>query len=215
MKICKKCNISFDPGKWNKSFCSRKCANSRTFTPETEQRRSESVKRSRKKFTEDQIKSIKIKQLAGYRKTKPELFCKCGVKILSANKHKMCWDCYIESDVFMEIRGHAYKNYKRMHVRDSLGNTVLLMSSLEIMYFEYLTTNNIKWCKPASIKYLDNSGKKHRYRPDFYLIDTNEIIETKGYWWGNDKQKMEWVIEQNPHLIIKILTKNDILSIAR
>jgi len=122
----------------------------------------------------------------------------------------MCIDCYRQSDVFLEVCGHYHKNYKRMKVIDSFGNNVLLLSSLEIKYFQYLSNNHIKWMKPPAIKYTDNIGKTHIYFADFYLVDTNETIEVKGYWWNNDKQKMKWVIEQHPELNIKILTRKDI-----
>lgn len=83
-----------------------------------------------------------------YRKTIPENTCKtCNVS-LKKNKHGMCWDCYVQSDMFTLARGHHYKNYKKITVIDSNGESVLLMSSMEIKYYNYLTENLIKWVKP-------------------------------------------------------------------
>ena len=97
---------------------------------------------------------------------------------------------------------------------DSNGEEALLMSSMEIEYYNYLVANSINWSKPKSLRYVDNIGKLHWYKPDFYLIDTQEIIEIKGHWWNNDKIKMQWVIEQNPTAKIKIIMKNDLKEIV-
>jgi len=213
MKICPKCNTEHEkPG----TFCSRKCANSRVFTEETNKRRGDSVSNSYKKIPDD-INELRKKSISegmikshadrGYTPT----YCVvCNTLISSGNKHKMCGDCYYDSPVSSEARGHHYKKYKRQYVEDSFGESVLLMSSLEISYFNYLSSNKILWKKAKTIKYLDNVGTVHRYKPDFHLIENDEIIEVKGYWWNNDKIKMHWVMEQHPELKIKVLMKSDI-----
>lgn len=77
---------------------------------------------------------------------------------------------------------------------------------------EVLTLQGIKWSKirthELSHKYIDNNGKTHTYTPDFYLPDYNLVLEVKGHWWGNDKQKMKWVREQNPNSNIVIIDKD-------
>lgn len=207
MKLCPKCNSEHSrPG----IFCSRSCANSRIFSKETNDKRSISNSSAIAKFTDEKKSSRKKKWLESYRETKPQLQCKCGKIINSINKYKMCWDCYIESDIAINSRGHHYKNYERLSVIDSLGNSVLLMSSMEIAYYNYLTQNSIRWAKPSSLKYIDDKNKLHRYRPDFLLLDANEVIEIKGYWWNNDKIKMQWVIDQNSTVKIKIIMKTDL-----
>jgi hypothetical protein len=215
MKNCPKCNTEFDPGKWNKNFCSRKCSNSRTFSEETNLKRSISNKKAIENISKEELAKIVEKRLETYRKTKPANLCSCGTKIPRKNKHSMCWECYIKSDVSLEARGHHYKNYQRLSVVDSFGNNVRLMSSMEIRYYKYLTKNSIVWKKPNSVKYIDNTGKSHWYKPDFYLVDSDETIEIKGHWWNNDKIKMQWVIEQNPNLQIKIIMKKDLLELDR
>ena len=87
---------------------------------------------------------------------------------------------------------------------------VWLLSSLEIQYFEYLEKNNTEWVKPQYISYSTPDGKTHRYFSDFFLTQSNEYVEVKGYYWPTDKVKMKLVIEQNPSLYIKILFKEDI-----
>jgi hypothetical protein len=84
------------------------------------------------------------------------------------------------------------------------------MSSLEIQYYNWLVDNSVKWCKPDTIKYVDDTGKSRWYKPDFYLIDTKEVIEIKGHYWNNDRIKMQLVIEQHPELTIRILMRKDL-----
>lgn len=217
MKICPKCSNEFDSGKWDKKFCSRKCANSRSFTKESNEKRSKTLKDSLKSIPDSKKhESIKkrLESLALTMSKRIRPMCvDCGKIISKENKHNRCQICYYKSDACSHALGH-YRNYERMTVTDSLGNSVFLMSSLEIQYYNYLVKNNVRWKKPNSIVYKDNLGKEHWYKPDFELIDSNEIIEIKGYFWNNDKIKMKWVIEQNPSLDIKILTKKDLKNIG-
>lgn len=212
---CPKCKKEFDPGKWKKQFCSRACANSRNFSKETNEKRSRSNKLAYQKLPsikKDQVK-IRLNSIRKPRKSKDKPLCiDCG-KVIRKNKHERCQECYFKSDACILAQGH-HKNYKRLTVLDSYGNLVYLMSSLEIKFYEYLTKNNIIWQKPKIISYRDNLNKVHFYRPDFHLIETDEIIEIKGHFWNNDKIKMKWVIEQNPILNIKILQKEDLKSLG-
>jgi len=70
----------------------------------------------------------------------------------------------------------------------------------------------ISWIKPKTnndlFKYTIN-GKERSYAPDFYLPEYDIYLEIKGYWWGNDKDKMRAVIEQNPSKKIVIIEKKD------
>jgi hypothetical protein len=69
-----------------------------------------------------------------------------------------------------------------------------------------MTELKINWTKQnqQALKFLDASGKVRRYTPDFWLTDAAFYLELKGYWWGNDREKMHFVFEQHPekHIII-------------
>lgn len=67
---------------------------------------------------------------------------------------------------------------------------------------------NVKWIKiknytDSFIYYKDN--KRKVYTPDFYINEIDKYIEIKGFWWGNDKEKMKLVIENNEILKHKLL----------
>ena len=75
--------------------------------------------------------------------------------------------------------------------------------------FEHL---NIRWIKlktnKDTLKYEMN-GKIRSYTPDFYLPDYDMYVEVKGFWWGNDKEKMKKVLETYPDKNIVVVEKEE------
>lgn len=55
--------------------------------------------------------------------------------------------------------------------------------------------------------YLD--GKLKHYTPDFCLPSFDCWVETKGYWWGDDKRKMDAVLKQYPDRRIVIVQEKE------
>jgi hypothetical protein len=70
----------------------------------------------------------------------------------------------------------------------------------------------IRWLKlktnKDTLKYEMN-GKIRSYTPDFYLLDYDIFVEVKGFWWGNDKEKMRIVLESHPDKNIVIVEKDE------
>ena len=68
----------------------------------------------------------------------------------------------------------------------------------------------IKWVKLKTnrdtLKYI-MSGKERSYTPDFYLEDHNIYLEIKGFWWGDDKEKMDIVLQTHKDKNIVIIEK--------
>lgn len=75
----------------------------------------------------------------------------------------------------------------------------------------------VNWCRPkgkrAAWPYLLDGKIKH-YTPDFYLPDVDKWIEVKGYWWGDDRRKMEAVMAQYPDRKILIIEKAEFVKIV-
>ena len=63
---------------------------------------------------------------------------------------------------------------------------------------------NILWIRNQYLNYFVDEVKKI-YNPDFYLPDSNEYIEVKGYFSDKDKIKMDAVIDQNPNVKIRFM----------
>lgn len=95
---------------------------------------------------------------------------------------------------------------------DSINNgKVRFRSKLERSYAKYLDGLGINWeYEAASFPYVDDKGKRRTYTPDFYLSDTEEYIEIKGYDKGNSSYKINRMREIG--LNIKIVRKGDFLN---
>jgi len=64
--------------------------------------------------------------------------------------------------------------------------------------------------KSHSFEWIDENKQSHSYTPDFYCPNLNKYFEVKGYWWGDDKNKMQQVISQNQNVQIEIVLKKDL-----
>lgn len=73
-----------------------------------------------------------------------------------------------------------------------------------------LNRRNIDWephPKPPWKFFRD--GKECNYTPDFYIKEDDLFLELKGYWWGNDKEKMNLISEQHSDKNLLIIEKED------
>ena len=97
---------------------------------------------------------------------------------------------------------------RHMHIN---YNGVDLHGSWEVAYAKFLDSNNIRWerCND-SFSYLFD-GKNRKYTPDFYLIDTGEYVEIKGY--KTEKDSAKW--SQFPHnKKLTILMQKELLALG-
>lgn len=79
-------------------------------------------------------------------------------------------------------------NHRGGHVDSPLRGKVWMRSSWEIEYASYLTSQGIQWLYEPQCFEL---GTDFTYRPDFYLPDTDEWKEVKGYMTERDRKKLE------------------------
>jgi hypothetical protein len=99
----------------------------------------------------------------------------------------------------------TYKGYK-------------LQGRWELAVAKKLDELNIKWHKPrinSEVWSYILDGESKSYTPDLFLEEFNLFLEIKGYWWGNDKEKMKAVIEQHPDKKIIIIEKDGYEKILR
>lgn len=77
---------------------------------------------------------------------------------------------------------------RRMHIN---YNGVDLHGKWELRYAQYLDANHIIWERNTKqFPYMFN-GKLRKYTPDFYLPETNQYVEVKGYTTQKDLAKWE------------------------
>ena len=88
---------------------------------------------------------------------------------------------------------------KKIKYISPIAGEVLLDGNWELKTAIYFDENNINWRRNKKrFNYVDLSGKKRTYCPDFYLVDDNLYIEIKGYEteldrskWGQFTEKIE------------------------
>jgi hypothetical protein len=92
-------------------------------------------------------------------------------------------------------------------------NGIKVQGTWEKYIAEKLTEFEIVWIKPSAKKdiwtYIDDSNQHRSYSPDFFLEEYQIWLEVKGYWWGDDKRKMQLVAEQYPERSILLIEKKE------
>ena len=91
-----------------------------------------------------------------------------------------------------------------------------LQGTWEVRFAKVLDIIDEDWIKIGigkhehTFKWKDQENKDHSYTPDFYSPKLNKYFEVKGYWWGNDKFKMEQILNQSSNIKIELIMKNDL-----
>jgi hypothetical protein len=188
MKICKKCSDEFEPTKGLVSYCSLQCRNSRDRSDEVKKKISDSILKLQP-FRSMYNGSDKIlaKNILLYNENPNH--CKiCKTKLEYNNRKKKTCSrlCSISAST-----NRSYRNGSRKTI---IYNGVVLESSWELEIAQLLDSKNIKWIRPACIKWISNDGKSRLYYPDFYLTDYDMYLDPKNpHCMEVGKEKMEKV----------------------
>jgi lipopolysaccharide export LptBFGC system permease protein LptF len=90
-------------------------------------------------------------------------------------------------------------------------NGVDLHGKWELEYAKWLDKNQIKWQRCKDSFPYEFEGKIRRYTPDFYLVDSDEYIEIKGY--KTEKDAAKW--SQFPsYRTLKVLFESDLKELG-
>jgi len=196
MKTCEKCskvhNGSFGSGR----FCSRSCANSRTFS-------NESIEKKRQAA----LKSPPWNKGKSRTYTKVCVTCNKKFSYVGWSNRKTCSS---ECAVHAPGRNGGYRPNSTRKIRNQYKG-YWMDSGAELQFAKLLDEHNIKWIKNTKtfFSYRDNSGKTRKYYPDFYLPGYDYWVEIKGLYYKheNDKHKLNAVgsnIELQYHNNIKL-----------
>ena len=132
-------------------------------------------------------------------------FCQdCGKLLSRAAKYvdtKRCGSC--------AHKGDKNINYGKMpnHGKGNYYHQIYMRSSYEIAYAHYLDLRGIKWLYEIKTFILE---KNNTYTPDFYLPETDEYIEIKGWWRDKAKDKFEEFKNLYKTIKISVLEKHDL-----
>jgi hypothetical protein len=95
------------------------------------------------------------------------------------------------------------------------GEKYKVQGTWERLFSSVLNIIDENWIKPGvgnkehTYKWIDDDCTEHNYTPDFYSPKLNKYFEVKGYWWGNDKRKMELVLSQH-NINVEMIFKNEL-----
>ena len=151
MKICPKCQTLHEkPG----IFCSRKCANARVFTKETNLKRGASVKATAAKMDKALVgEAVKrgSKYQGPYCKLTPRKCTACGVDYLASRDKPQYTTCSEECFLFIKRKNRAGNK--------TVYNNEMYDSSWEANLAQWFDHNNIQYIRPKkSIKWEDSTS---------------------------------------------------------
>lgn len=165
------------------------------------------------------------------------VYCKDCNKVIDG-RSKYCLSCYRKKHVTKEIiythcidcgkfKGKSYgyprckscaNSGKQSHRRGKTAHGkkfkykgFWLKSGYEYIYAKYLTRKNIRWLYEPKAFDLKN---EQTYIPDFYLPETNEWVEIKGWWRGDALYKFNRFKRIYPDLIINILGRTELTRLG-
>lgn len=158
------------------------------LTKETDEKIMELVLKLKEKYKNGLI-------IPSFKGKKHSLETKNKISKATKSRYKNGWD---------NICGRA-KKYKYT-MKD--GSIITVDGSWEYHVAEYLDRNNINWKRNTDrFEYINLKGNKSTYKPDFYLIDTNEYLEIKGY--ETDLDRCKW--QQFPNKLL-VWKKQDLID---
>ncbi len=114
----------------------------------------------------------------------------------------------IKQRIYPYGKNHPMFGKKCQNSKGAYYKNIWLRSSYEIAYAKWLDKNQIKWTyEPIAFNLGNNT-----YRPDFYLPQTNEYIEIKGFWRLKAKEKYTLFKKLYPKIKIIVLTKDILIQ---
>lgn len=205
-KECRKCGKNFSQNitksklnsKYERKFCTRKCANSRNPSIDKNSKISAGLIGN----SNNPKRRIRISCIICSKdfEARPSDKRKTCSKICSGSFHKR--------QIAGKCGGYRTKSGKSKffgcYYRD-----IWLDSSWELAFAKHLDNLKISWQRGLKFfHYTDESGKLRKYYPDFYLPDYELYIEIKGYWTDKSRFKLHAVKCENK-IELKVLESLD------
>lgn len=158
-------------------FCSRRCANSRTFTSNTKRKKSAANK--------GQVPWNK-----GNVAINKKICTVCGseFEVLGWSKRKTCSDICKRS-----APGQGGYRLNSTRKTRCIYKGYQMDSGSELEFAQLLDEHKIAWKKNTTkwFPYRDISGKMRKYFPDFYLPKYDYWVEIKGLFYLNENDSLK------------------------
>lgn len=101
---------------------------------------------------------------------------------------------------------------KKSTYESLIAGTVKLDSNFEVEFAIELDRLKINWKRNTTRFYFNWNGVRTYYIPDFYLIDKDLYVETKGFWYKDKKEKTLEAVKVNNINLQIIMQKDWILN---
>ena len=207
---CKNCGSAIDP-KTRKIFCSSSCSatysnKNRKHSDETKKRISNGILKAR---GEGRSKTpTEGKKLKTFFKTC--ISCKKEFESLHENKQACSISCknYAYENKLYDLKGKS-GGYRKGGGRGKSGwyKGYWCDSSYELAWVMYHIDHGIKFRRNTQSFPYEFDGDPHLYYPDFELLETNQLIEIKGFFTEQTYQKIKSVNNRQ----FKVLGKNEMI----
>ncbi len=201
MKICPKCNSEHSkPGK----FCSRKCANSRSFSDDAKLKKSiatteyfSALPSSNKEQKRKQFAAVSCYKVDGpYTKIKLAKCSHCEKDFWSNNSKTTKYNTTCSDECFLAVKRKNRAGSKTEYNGETYD------SSWEADLAKWMDENGIKFERPKThIMWVDSLGKARKYFPDFYLPGLDLFVDPKNKFCIADQQEKLDFVSKNINLI--------------
>lgn len=200
--ICENCN-SEHTGKFGSGrFCCMKCA--RAFgTKDKRKEISSKVSNKMRKFT-PYVTACKVCETPFTKNTKTVRTCSksCGLKMRYQDPEQR----KITSNSVIGKTG-GWRNFGGNGKKGTYSG-IIFQSSWELIWIMYHVERNIPFRRCTEFFEYEFAGKIRKYYPDFYLENTKEYVEVKGFPSPLTEAKINAV--KNLGLKITVIGKNEI-----
>lgn len=155
----------------------------------------------------------------GLTKETDERIKKIGKSISIIRQKQILNGTYVPKKMGIKARQELSK---RQSLRNSGGKSKWyvvagrsVQGTYEKQFAEALEAEQIVWEKIKTNNHIfkyEQDGKIRSYAPDFYLPTLGLYVEIKGYWWGNDENKMKCIKEHHSDKNLVVIFGKDKLD---
>jgi|JI10StandDraft_1071094.scaffolds.fasta_scaffold108423_4 hypothetical protein len=201
--FCESCGIKNEGLYGSGRFCSKGCSNKREWSEDKKNKHSKIAKKSDNVLAANSKRSFKI--------IKECVICKKEFSVRKSEIKKK----YCTKKCFVNDKDFKYRNKAKGGFREGSGlgksgwyKGIQCDSSYELAWVIYNLEHEISFIRnKKGFEYVFN-GITRKYYPDYYLPNSNEYVEIKGFKTEQNEAK----ISQFAHKI-KVLYKNDLSNV--
>lgn len=201
------CTNTFKPRERNRKFCSQSCAartntTGRSHTEHTKRKIQKSLAKHRYQYCKVYFMSCKVCNSSFVSRTSSRHICSDSCRSEDLSKRA------ISNPSF---GGNRSRNFIT-HITPS-GVSYTLDSSWEAKLANALDRADVEWSRPTEpLTYVDTSGKRRRYFPDFYIPQHDLYVDTKNPWrLSMDIDKLTRVTDQRDITLLIISSIDHIM----